>query len=131
MVAIEVILQSGTMNDPFTRPVFARARRLCLARRAVSEVRAWGHPTFRVSGKTFCAFEMIEGRPSVAFRLPESDVADVTAHEPGFATPYGRGKWASLWLDGNVDWPVIEKLVRVSYCTIAPERRRADELLSP
>jgi predicted DNA-binding protein (MmcQ/YjbR family) len=97
----------------------------------VSEVPAWGHPTFRVSGKTFCAFEMVKGRPSVAFRLPESDVAQVTAHEPGFVTPYGRGTWASLWLDGNVDWPVVEKLVRVSYHTMAPKRLRADELLSP
>ena len=118
-------------NDVFSRPVFARVRRLCLALREVSEVPAWGHPTFRVSGKTFCAFEMVKGRPSVAFRLPESDVVDVTAHEPGFVTPYGRGKWASLWVDGKVDWPVIEKLLRVSYLTIAPKRLRADELLPP
>lgn len=92
---------------------------------------AWGHPTFRVSRKTFCAFEMVKGRPSVAFRLPESAVDHVVAHEAGFATPYGRGKWASLRLDGKVDWPLIEELVRVSYRTIAPKRLRADELLSP
>jgi predicted DNA-binding protein (MmcQ/YjbR family) len=119
------------MNDPFARPVFARARRVCLAQREASEVPAWGHPTFRVSGKTFCAFEMVKGRPSIAFRLPEPDVADVTARESGFATPYGRGKWASLWVDGKVDWPQIEKLTRVSYLTVAPKRLRADELPSP
>jgi predicted DNA-binding protein (MmcQ/YjbR family) len=118
-------------NDPFTRPVFKRLRRLCLALPEVSEVPAWGHPTFRVSGKTFCAFEIVKGRPSIAFRLPKSDVADVAAREPGFATPYGRGKWASLWLDGKVDWPAIEKLVRVGYRTIAPKRLQADELLPP
>ena len=110
------------MNDPFTRPVFSRARRLCLAQREASEKPAWGHPTFRVSGKTFCAFEMVKGRPSIAFRLPEADVAAVTAGESGFATPYGRGKWASLWVDGKVHWPSIEKLVRAGYVTVAPKR---------
>jgi predicted DNA-binding protein (MmcQ/YjbR family) len=116
------------VNDTFTRPVFARARRLCLAQRDVSEVPAWGHPTFRVAGKTFCAFEMIKGRPSIAFRLPESDVAEIAASGDGFLTPYGRGKWASLWVDGTTDWPLIGRLVRKSYLTVAPKRLRADQL---
>ena len=119
------------MNDPFRRPVFTRARRLCLALREASEVPAWGHPTFRVSGKTFCAFEMVKGRPSIAFRLGEGDVADVTAGESGFATPYGRGKWASVWVDGTLDWTTMEKLVRASYLTVASKRLQADELLRP
>jgi len=116
------------VNDPFTRPVFARARRLCLAQREASEVPAWGHPTFRVAGKTFCAFEMIKGRPSIAFRLPDGDVAEMAASEHGFLTPYGRSKWASLWVDGTLDWPLLERLVRTSYLVVAPKRLRADQL---
>jgi len=116
------------VNDPFTRPVFARARRLCLAQRETSEVPAWGHPTFRVAGKTFCAFEMIKGRPSIAFRLPDGDVEEIAASEHGFLTPYGRSKWASLWVDGTQDWPLIERLVHTSYLVVAPKRLRADQL---
>ena len=116
------------VNDPFTRPVFAGARRVCLAQREASEVPAWGHPTFRVAGKTFCAFEMIKGRPSIAFRLPDGDVAEIAAIEHGFLTPYGRGKWAGVWVDGTQDWPRIERLVRISYLVVAPKRLRADQL---
>jgi predicted DNA-binding protein (MmcQ/YjbR family) len=119
------------VNDPFTRPVFARARRLCLAQSEVSEVAAWGHPTFRVAGKTFCAFEIIKGRPSVAFRLPDDDVAEIAASEHGFLTPYGRSKWASLWVDATPDWPLIERLVRTSYLAVAPKRLRTDQLPRP
>jgi predicted DNA-binding protein (MmcQ/YjbR family) len=115
-------------NDPFTRPVFARARRLCLAQRDVSEVAAWKHPTFRVAGKTFCAFEMVKGRPSIAFRLADGDVAAMVESEHGFPTPYGRGKWASLWVDQLQDWPLIERLVRTSYLMAAPKRLRRDQL---
>jgi predicted DNA-binding protein (MmcQ/YjbR family) len=116
------------MNDPFTRPVFARARRLCLAHRETSEVPAWGHPTFRVAGKTFCAFEMIKGRPSIAFRLTDIEVAEMAASEHGFLTPYGRSRWASLWVDCPPDWQLIDRLVRASYLIVAPERLRSDQL---
>jgi predicted DNA-binding protein (MmcQ/YjbR family) len=118
------------MNDPFNRPLYARARRLCLALPETSEKSAWGHPNFRVGTKTFCAFELIKGRPSVAFRLPADAVDDVLANE-GFATPYGRGLWASVWIDGRIDWKRLQALVELSYRTVAPKRAlRAVDALS-
>jgi predicted DNA-binding protein (MmcQ/YjbR family) len=109
------------MSDVFERPIYTRLRRLCLALPATSEKTAWGHPNFRVGAKTFCAFEVIRGRPSVAFRLPSAAVVELIA-TAGFATPYGRGVWASVWLDGRVDWKRMRALVDVSYRTMAPKR---------
>ena len=127
-----------TAGDIFERPVFARARRLCLQLPEAIEKVSWGHPTFRAGRKTFCAFEMIAGRPSIAFRLPRDEVEALlrdhssekvqkrgaAAHSHGqfFLTPYGRGLWASVWVDGAVNWKLIAALVDASYRTVATRR---------
>ena len=108
-------------GDVFNRPVYSRLRRLCLALPEASEKSSWGHPNFRAGTKTFCAFELITGRPSVAFRLPAPAIDDVLA-SGGFATPYGRGRWASVWVDGGIDWTRMRALVDLSYRAVAPKR---------
>ncbi|SRR5579871_1240112 len=109
----------------FSRPVFARLRRLCLALPDTTEVPAWNHPTFRIGKKTFCAFEMIRGRPSVAFRLPKADAAQFTRRKHFFPTPYGRDVWASRWVDVPVDFRLMATLIRRSYAHTAPRQLSA------
>jgi len=118
---VQEVRHAMTTHDVFARPVYARVRRLCLALPETTEKTAWGHPNFRVGTKTFCALEVIKGRPSVAFRLPRTAVDELVATS-GFATPYGRGAWASVWVDGRVDWAQMKALVDASYRTVAPKR---------
>ena len=109
--------------DPrFERPVFARLRRLCLALPETHESASWGHPNFRAGRKTFCAFEMIKGRPSITFRLSPGDVVRTLRRQSFFATPYGRGLWASRWVDDRVNWKLIAQLVEKSYRCVATKR---------
>ena len=110
------------MSAVFERPVFARARRLCLALPETIETSSWGHPNFRVGRKTFCAFEIVTGRPSIAFRLSRADVDRALRRKHFFATPYGRRVWASVWVDGPVDWKAIQSLLRRSYRVVASKR---------
>jgi hypothetical protein len=58
---------------------------------------------FRTGSKTFCVFEMVRGRPSIGFRLEPADVRRVAHGANGFDTPYGRQRWASVWVDSEVD----------------------------
>ena len=109
-------------GNSFKRPVFARVRRLCLSLPESSEASAWGHPTFKAGRKMFCAFEIIGGRPSVAFRAPAADVTAALENVRCFASPYGRGRWVSVWVDGAVDWKQIELFVDRSYRTVATKR---------
>jgi predicted DNA-binding protein (MmcQ/YjbR family) len=115
---------AGPASRPvFERPVFARARRLCLSFPEATEKVSWGHPNFRAGRKTFCAFELVKGRPSIAFRLPPADV-DVACRRPDFfATPYGRGVWASVWVVGAIDWSTIERLLQRSFRAVATKRQ--------
>lgn len=110
------------MTNVFERAVFARARRLCLAFPESAETVSWGHPNFRAGKKTFCTFEMVRGRPSIAFRLSPADVDLVLRRKHSFATPHGRGVWVSLWVDGAIDWKLMASLVERSYRLVASKR---------
>ena len=106
----------------FTRPVFARLRRLCLSLPETREVASWGHPNFRAGRKTFCTFEMIDDRPSIAFKLSAADVDRTLRRHNFFATPYGRGRWVSTWVDDRINWNLIAELVDTSYRSVAIKR---------
>jgi len=106
----------------FQRPVYARARRLCLALPETSERTSWGHPNFRAGKKTFCAFEIVKGRPSIAFKVAPGRARQALRHPQFFETPYGRGRWISVWVDGDLDWTAIGELVEQSYRSVAIKR---------
>lgn len=105
--------------------VLRRLRGFCLSLPETSEVRSWGHPNFRAGKRTFATFEWIDKRPSIAFRLEAVDVGLLLRRRHFFATPYGRGQWVSLWVDGPVDWRLAERLLRRSYRLVALKRMRA------
>ncbi len=108
-----------------SRALVRRLRALCLALPETSERASWGHPNFRAGKKTFAAFEIVGGRPSIAFRLPPGEVEQLVRGKDFFPTPYGRGLWASMWVDGRVNWTLVERLLRASYRVVAVKRMLA------
>ena len=112
-------------GNSYDRRVFERARRFCLSLPESSEKMAWGHPAFKAGQRMFCAFEIIRERPSIAFRLQAKEAAAALEDVRCFASPYGRGLWVSVWVDGAVDWPQIEQLILRSYRTVATKRQVA------
>ncbi len=103
------------VDSRFERPVFARLRRMCLALPDTTEAVAWGHPNFRVAKKTFCALEILKGRPSVALGATSAEVKRLMKKKDFFGTPYGRLVYVSRWLDGDINWRELETLVKKSY----------------
>jgi len=99
-----------------------RLRALCLAYPEASETAAWGHPNFKAGKKTFVAFEPINGRASMAFRLPPAEIDRLLTRKSFFVTPYGRGQWVSLWADAALDWKAVGDLVDRSYRVVALKR---------
>jgi predicted DNA-binding protein (MmcQ/YjbR family) len=109
----------------FQRPLVERLRRLCLALPETAETQSWGHPNFRAWNRTFCAFEIVKERPSIAFRLSRPDVERHLRRRGFFETPYGRGLWVSVWADGKVNWKQVEALLEAAYRQVAIKRPRA------
>jgi predicted DNA-binding protein (MmcQ/YjbR family) len=65
---------------------------------------------------------MVSGRPSIALRLSPTDVDLALRRKHVFATPYGRGLWASVWVDAAIDWRLIASLLERSYRLVASKR---------
>jgi predicted DNA-binding protein (MmcQ/YjbR family) len=102
--------------------ILEKLRAMCLAFPETSETASWGHPNFRAGKKTFAAFERVDDRPSIAFRLDADDVARLVRRQEFFITPYGRGQWASLWADTALDWRQVADLLQRSYRVVALQR---------
>jgi len=105
-----------------TGQVLQRVRAVCLSFPETSERSSWGHPNFRAGKRTFAAFEVVNGRPSIAFRLDHKDIEQLHRRKQFFLTPYGRGQWVSMWADTPVDWHVVADLLRRSYRVVALKR---------
>ena len=111
------------MDQPkMSRPVVTKLRVLYLSFPETSEVSSWGHPNFRAGKRTFAAFEIVKGRPSIAFRLEAIDANLLLGKKNFFVTPYGQRRWISVWVDGRVDWRLVARLVERSYRTVANKR---------
>jgi predicted DNA-binding protein (MmcQ/YjbR family) len=95
---------------------------MCLAFPETSERSSWGHPNFRAGKRTFAAFERVDRRPSIAFRLDPDDVERLLRRKEFFSTPYGRGLWVSVWADTALDWRVVGDLLQRSYRIVALQR---------
>ena len=107
--------------------VLKGVRARCLALPETTETSAWGHPNFKAGKKTFVAYEIVSGRPSIAFRVPTADVDRLLArmNTRFFATPYGRGQWVSVWADAKMDWAMVDDLIDRAYRTVALKRMLA------
>lgn len=105
-----------------SRPIVRKLRALCLALPETRETASWGHPNFRAGKRIFSAFEIVKGRPSIAFRLDARDIDLLLRKKNFFATPYGAGRWVSAWVDGSVDWRFVARLLDRSYRTVANKR---------
>jgi predicted DNA-binding protein (MmcQ/YjbR family) len=110
------------MLETQNETTLARLRSLCLSLPETSEAASWGHPNFKAGKKTFVAFERVKGRASIAFRLEPDHVERLLQRKQFFATPYGRGLWASVWADGPIDWRAVQDLVDRSYRVVALKR---------
>lgn len=104
----------------------SRLRALCLSLPGVTETRSWGHPNFRVGGKTFAALEMCRGRPSIAVKIEKGLEEMLIDDDRFFRTPYGGNRgWTSAWVDGDADWRLLKDLVRRAHALIASTRPSA------
>ncbi len=107
---------------PTAGGVLQNLRALCLSLPETSERSSWGHPNFLAGKKTFVTFERVHGRPSFAFRLDQTEIKRLTRRKQFFATPYGRGRWISIWADTPFDWHLVRDLVVRSYRLVALKR---------
>ena len=103
---------------PPAAPLLVKLRKICSQLPDATETVTFGHPTFKVSGKTFAVFEQYKGEFGLALKV-EMELQPVFLKDPRFyMTPYiGKRGWVTLRMDGKpVDWKEVRSLVKGSYC---------------
>src|SRR5436190_19847244 len=100
-----------------------KLRKIALAFPEATEQISHAHPVFNVRKKCFVAFEPAGARSAIAVRIDPLDAGIFSNDARFFATPYGRGKWISMWADGKVDWRLVAQPVESSYRIVAPKRQ--------
>jgi predicted DNA-binding protein (MmcQ/YjbR family) len=105
----------------------SRVRRICLALPETTETETFGHPTFRVEGKTYCVIEDYKGEEAIAIKvgLPVQGVFLKDARF--YKTTYvGNQGWVSLRTATKLDWREIEDLIKGSYKLMARRSSSSD-----
>lgn len=100
-------------------------RRLCLAMPGTAEVEAWGHPNFRVSGRTFAVFEIYQGRPCIAISADPEEQSFLVERFGFFKTPYvGNRGWVSAWVDQPAPFRLMGDLITGAHRRFVERPRR-------
>ena len=87
-------------------------RRVCEALPGTAEVEAWGHPNFRVAGRTFAVFEIYKGRPCIAISADPEEQSFLVDRFGFFKTPYvGNRGWVSAWVDQPAPFLLMRDLI--------------------
>ena len=87
-------------------------RKRCAALPGTAEVVAWGHPNFRVEGRTFAVFEIYKGRPCIAVSADPEEQSFLIERFGFFRTPYvGNRGWVSAWVDQPAPFRLLRDLI--------------------
>jgi len=104
-----------------------RLRRICLSLPETTETETFGHPTFRIDGKTYCVIEEYKGEEAIALKVGLPLQGVFLRDERFYKTPYtGKHGWVSLRTAGKLDWREVEDLVKGSYRLMARRSSSSD-----
>jgi predicted DNA-binding protein (MmcQ/YjbR family) len=104
--------------------ILTRLRKICFDLPGAAETVTFGHPTFRVNGKTFSVLEEYKGEFGICVKV-EKELQGVFLDDSRFfRTPYiGKHGWVTLRVyAARLNWTEIKDLVRGSYRLVAPRR---------
>ncbi len=103
--------------------ILKRLRRVCLRLPGAVEGVSFGHPTFRVEGKTFAVLEEYKGELGICLNVGMILQGIFLEDLRFFRTPYiGKHGWVTLRVyAAPLDWEEIRQLVKGSYQMTAPK----------
>ena len=109
--------------------ILERLRGICRALPGAAETVTFGHPTFRVKGKTFAVLEEYKGELGICVTVEKELQGIFLDDSRFFRTPYsGKHGWVTLKVyAARVNWAEIKALVRGSYQLVAATGAKSKE----
>ena len=111
-------------SAPPAAALLTRLRKICSQLPDVEETVTFGHPTFKVAGKTFAVFEEYKSELGLALKV-EKELQPIFLKDPRFyLTPYiGKHGWVTLRMNAKpLDWTEVREMLRGSYRLIATKK---------
>ena len=114
-------------SSPPKSLVLERLRRIAGELQGTEETVTFGHPTFKVGGKTFAVLDRYGGHECLWLRVGPTERAGLLASPGWFESPYDPRRIALCCRLGSIDWRRLRPLVRRSHALAVPRagtRRR-------
>ena len=100
-----------------------RLRRIAGTLPSTEETVTFGHPTFKVGGKTFAVLDRYGGHECLWLRVGPMERAGLLASPGWFESPYDPRRTALCRRLESIDWRRMRALVRRSHALAAPRAR--------
>lgn len=111
------------MTSARYKTALKQVRSICGGLPEMTEVEAWGHPTFRAGKKMFAAFGEGQEGVSIGLKVGHERQEELLKDGRFFPTPYAAYQgWVSLRVDGQTDWQEVAGLLREAYRQVALKR---------
>ena len=117
---------------PTRDQILQRLRKICLALEGSEEAVTFGHPTFRVNGKTFCVLEEYKGVLGICVKV-EQELQGLFLDDPRFfRTPYiEKHGWVTLRVyAARLNWSEVKELVKGSYLLVRPRAAKKRRVIA-
>jgi predicted DNA-binding protein (MmcQ/YjbR family) len=117
------VIEGIAMNAKGYEQALKKVRSVCLDLPEATEVKAWGHPTFRAGKKMFAAFGQDGEGLTIGLKMSFARQDELLEDDRFYPTPYAAHQgWVSLRIDGKTDWDEVSDLVREAYRQVALKR---------
>jgi predicted DNA-binding protein (MmcQ/YjbR family) len=117
------VIEEIAMNAKGYEQALKKVRSVCLDLPEATEVKAWGHPTFRAGKKMFAAFGQDGEGLTIGLKMSFARQDELLEDDRFYPTPYAAHQgWVSLRIDGKTDWDEVSDLVREAYRQVALKR---------
>ena len=109
------------------KSILSKLRKVCLGLPKAVETVTFGHPTFKVQGKTFAVLEEYKGELGICLKVGTL-LQGVFWDDPRFfRTPYiGKHGWVTLRVyAARLNWSEVADLVKASGRLVTPASKAA------
>jgi predicted DNA-binding protein (MmcQ/YjbR family) len=101
--------------SPSARAALEKLRRICAAMGNCEERTSFGHPTFRVGGRSFAVIDHYSGTDCLWLLINPRRRSELLRASGWFASPYDPQQKALCYRLDEIDWRRIRPLIRASF----------------
>ena len=118
-------MRASSSGDALERRAVERLTRISARLPDSGATRSFGHPAFKVGGKSYAVIDRYGGKPCLWLRIDPMERKARLAEPGWFPSPYDPRRLALCCRLDSLDWRRLGRRVRDSYALVALKMPRA------